>query len=334
MHSSYLSDEDTALTIDEIAAFLSIAEAGGFTAASARLGRSQPAISRRIHQLERTLGAALFERDGRTVRLTEAGRALLPHAEAVLASMRDGERAVREARTAPGPAVLRLAIVGTLADSHIVDALRAFGAETADASVELRTATSREVSALVKRGEASLGLRYFADADPKLESIPLGTERLYVVVPATHRIGATRVPDLRQFRGERWLGFPRDRRQPDSFGNVLERELIAAGMPDASVTPVDSLTAQKRLIQAGLGIGLMPTSSVREEVRIGSLRTIAVGSLQASLPVVAVRRRGGHQSPIATAFLRFLADHTPDLLNETGRGRRRPKSKPRKSGRR
>jgi DNA-binding transcriptional LysR family regulator len=252
----------------------------------------------------------------------------LPHAEAVLASVRDGERAVREAKSAPGPAVLRLAIVGTLADSHIVDALRAFGVEKTDASVELRTATSREVSALVKRGEASLGLRYFADADPKLECIALGAERLFVVVPAAYPLAATRVADFRAFRGARWLGFPRDGRQPDSFGNVLERELIAAGLPDAPVTSVDSLTAQKRLIQAGLGIGLMPMSSVREEVRIGSLRTIAVASLRTCLPVVVVRRRGGHQCPLATGFVRFLAEHTPDLLREkAGRVRRRSTAK-------
>src|SRR5690242_17898321 len=104
---------------DEIEAFVVIAEVGGFTEASRRLHRSQPAISRRIHQLERTLDAVLFERIGRAVRLTDAGRALLPHAEAALASLRDGERAVRDRAAVRGLQTLRVAIVGTLADSHI-----------------------------------------------------------------------------------------------------------------------------------------------------------------------------------------------------------------------
>jgi len=303
------------MTRDEIEAFVTIAELGGFTEASRRLNRSQPAISRRIHQLEQTLDAVLFERVGRSVTLTDAGRALLPHAEAALASIRDGERAVRDRARNRGAQTLRVAIVGTLADSHIVDALRAFEARVRNAAVELRTATSREVSALVRSGEASLGLRYFPDADPRLESIRLGSEKLFVVVPASHRITARRLRDLRPLAGERWLGFPPDRRQPESFGHLLQRELVASGLRDAAITQVDSLTAQKRLVQAGLGIALMPKSSIREELRIGSLRLIEIGRSKAELPVVVVRRKGGHQTQLAAAFLEILAEHTPDLVD-------------------
>jgi len=249
------------------------------------------------------------------VTLTDAGRALLPHAEAALASIRDGERAVHDREKSRGPQTLRVAIVGTLADSHIVEALRAFETRFRDAGVDLRTATSREVSALVRSGEASFGLRYFPDADPRLESIPLGSEKLFVVVPASHRVVARRLRDLRPLAGERWLGFPPDRGQPESFGHLLQRELVASGLAHPAITQVDSLTAQKRLVQAGLGVALMPRSSVREELRIGSLRLIEVARLKAGLPVVVVRRKGGHQSRLAAAFLQILTEHTKDLLD-------------------
>jgi DNA-binding transcriptional LysR family regulator len=295
------------MTLDEIEAFVCIAEVGGFTEASRRLHRSQPAISRRIHELEHALDAVLFERVGRRVALTDAGRALLPHAEAALAAIRDGERAVRD--RADGALPFRLAIVGTLADSHIVDALREFTSRSA-VPVDLRTATSREVSALVRSGEADLGLRYHPDPDPKLESVPLGEEKLYIVVPAAHRITAEQLPDLGPLQDEKWLGFPAERGRADSFRTLLERQL--SGSP--SITTVDSLTAQKRLVEAGLGIALMPISSVREELRIGSLRMIDVPSINARIPVVAVRRTAGYQSQAATDFLKVLADHTPGLL--------------------
>ncbi|SDK13308.1 LysR family transcriptional regulator [Nonomuraea jiangxiensis] len=301
------------MTLEEIEAFVCIAELGGFTEASRRLNRSQPAISRRIRELEQSLGAALFERTGRRVALTDAGRTLLPFAEAALATVRDGERAVREQVRQPGsPLTLSLAIVGTLADSHLVDVLRTFEARFPQASVELRTATSREVSGLVRSGEASLGLRYFPDADPQLECVPLGTEKLLVVVPASHEVTEPRLPDLRALENERWIGFPPERGQPDSFGHLLERRL-PAGRTGPPITRVDSLTAQKRLVQAGLGIALMPVSSVREELRIGSLRAIEVENLHADLPVVVVRRRRGYQGRLATAFLELLAEHTPEL---------------------
>jgi DNA-binding transcriptional LysR family regulator len=301
------------MTLDEIEAFVRIAEVGGFTEASRRLGRSQPAISRRIHELEQTLHAVLFERVGRRVMLTDAGRALLPHAEAALAAIRDGERAVRDRPGQSGEALpFRLAIVGTLADSHIVDALREFTSKS-EVPVDLRTATSREVSALVRSGEADLGLRYHPDPDPRLESVPLGEEKLYIVVPATHRVTDAELPDLRPLQDEKWLGFPAERGRPDSFRTLLERQLT--GSP--SITTVDSLTAQKRLVEAGLGIALMPISSIREELRIGSLRTIDVPSINARIPVVAVRRTAGYRSQAATDFLKVLADHTPGLVTRT-----------------
>jgi DNA-binding transcriptional LysR family regulator len=287
------------VTFDELEAFVRIADVGGFTEAAKRLHRSQPAISRRIHELEHRLGTALFERVGRRVTLTDAGRALLPYAEAALAAIRDGERAVRD-QAANKPA-FRLVIVGTLADSHIVDALREFPAE-----VDLRTATSREVSALVRSGEADLGLRYHPDLDPKLESITLGEEKLYVVVPANHRVTAAELPDLSALRTEKWLGFPAERGRTGSFRGLLEHQLTAAGLTDPVITTVDSLTAQKRLIEAGLGVALMPVANIREELRLGSLRVIDVPGVDARVPVVAVRRAGGYQSRVAADFLALL----------------------------
>ena len=83
------------MNIADIQTFVAIAELGGFTHAARRLHRSQPAISRRLGILEHEIGAPLFERLRRRARLTEAGRVFLPHAEAALASLRDGHDAVR-----------------------------------------------------------------------------------------------------------------------------------------------------------------------------------------------------------------------------------------------
>lgn len=300
---------------DELATFVAIARLGSFTAASRSLGRSQPAITRRIQQLEEEVGASLFERDGRAVALSEAGRVLLPHAESALAAARDGLQAVQDLqRGEAGEASrLELAIVGTLADSALVDALRTFEADFADVSVGLRTANSREVSALVRSGEADLGLRYFADSDPRLESTPLGAERLCVVVPAGHPLRQRRLRDLRKLEGERWLGFPPERGQPESFGRQLEQALRDAGFADPSFTRVDSLTAQKRLVEAGLGVALMPRSSLHEELRLGSLRAIELERPALRLPVVVVSRRGGYASRPATAFVEALREALPAL---------------------
>jgi DNA-binding transcriptional LysR family regulator len=316
------------MNVDEIEAFLCVAELGNFSKASLQLHRTQPAISRRISILEQSLKTVLFERTARSARLTAAGRAFLPHAQAVRAALRDGARAVRdvEQRTQP-PQPFSLAVVGTLADAHLVAALRKLEASLPGTSVALTTATSREVSELVKSGEAELGLRYFADADPLLTCEPLSTERLHLVVSKNHP-APRRLPDLRTLAGEQWLGFPKDRNHPESYGHLLERELLACGIAAPRITSVDSLTAQKRLVQAGLGITLMPLSSCREELQVGSMRAVEVTGLRAELPVTLVRRREGYTSRAAEGFLQILHQQPRSTPPEMVTGRRRTLRKP------
>jgi DNA-binding transcriptional LysR family regulator len=293
---------------DGIQTFLAIAELGSFTRAAQRLHRSQPAISRRLDILEHELGAPLFERMRGRARLTEAGRVLLPHAEAVLASLRDGHDAVRGLQ-AGIEGTISLALVGTLADTHIVDALRRFAVRASNVRVQLRTASSREVTDLVRRGEATLGLRYYAGDRPDLISLTAGNEAMLVVTAPGHRLAGRRVQQARLLAGERWLGFPPTPGERDS-GHALARQLIRAGLDGADVTLIDSLTAQKRLAQAGFGLALVPESSVRDELRQGVLVALDIPSMRTAIPITAIHRRNGYLSSAAKSLLQLLTKGT------------------------
>src|ERR687894_1896464 len=181
------------MELGNVAAFLAIDRHGGFTRAAEALHLSQPATSRRVQLLERELGAPLFDRIPRGVVLTDAGRAFLPHAEAMLASLHDGIDAVDAVRgTSTG--TVTLALVGTLASTALTDRLRQFRDAHPGIDLRLRTALSVEVSALVRRGDATLGLRYEDDPDPELVSTPVDAEPLVPVCAADHPLaGARRV---------------------------------------------------------------------------------------------------------------------------------------------
>ena len=219
------------MDVDEIRTFVSIAQLGGFTRAAGRLNRSQPAISRRIGLIEQELGAPLLERVRGGVKLTEAGRAFLPFAEAVLAAIEDGRQAVR-ATVSEQQGAVSLALVGTLADTHIVDVLRQFARRSKSVNLDLQTASSTEVSDLVRRGEATLGLRYFDNAHPDLVSRVVGAEPLLVICSADHPLAGKRIRSAQQLAGERWVAFPAARGR-ESFGRVLERQLVSAGLDGA-----------------------------------------------------------------------------------------------------
>lgn len=292
------------MDIDGVETFLAIAELGSFTRAARRLHRSQPAISRRLEIVEHELGAPLFERLRGPARLTEAGRTFLPHAEAALASLRDGVEAVHGLQAGVEGA-LSLALVGTLADAHVADVLREFAMRSAHAQLHLRTASSREVIDLVRRGAAMLGLCYHRVDRSDLVSFNAGSEELLVVAASAHRLAGRRVRHVHQLAGERWLGFPSTPGERDS-GQTLARQLLRAGLDDAEVTLIDSLTAQKRLAQAGFGLALVPESSVCDELRQGVLVALDVPAMRARIPITAIHRRNGYLTAAAKALLRLL----------------------------
>lgn len=293
------------MDIDEIRTFLAIAETGGFTRAGQRLHRSQPAISRRLDLLEHALGARLFERIRGRARLTEAGRVFLPHAEATLAALKDGQDAVRDLQTGLGGAI-SLALVGTLADTHIVDTLRRFARKAPTVRLQLRTASSAEVTDLVRRGETTLGLRYFASDRTDLVELKAGNEAMIVVASRGHRLAGRRLRAPKDLAGERWVGFPPSPGDRDSSGHLLARQLVRAGLEHADLTLIDSLTAQKRLAQAGFGLALVPESSVHDELKQGVLVELDIPAMRATIPITAVHRRNGYLSPAAKALLALL----------------------------
>jgi DNA-binding transcriptional LysR family regulator len=301
------------MELDHVEAFLAIARSGGFARGSAALHLSQPATSRRIKLLEAELGAPLFDRLGRGVTLTEAGRAFLPHAQALLASMRDGIEAVNAVR-GTGHGTVTLALVGTLASSSLTARLSRLCQAHPGLDLRLRTALSAEVSALVLRGDAVLGLRYGTDPDPGLVSVIIHQERLVPVCPPEHPLAAGGTDLAATLAGQRWLAFPSRPGAPaDPYAAALQQLLAARGLGAAEILPIDSLTAQKRMAEAGFGLAILPESSLDEELRTGTLRAIDAPDLTTTIAVALIRRRNAFQTGAARALTAALTDwpHQP-----------------------
>jgi DNA-binding transcriptional LysR family regulator len=289
--------------IDQVSAFLAIARLRGFTKASASLHISQPAISRRIHLLEQELDAQLFERIHDGVILTDAGRALLPHAEALLASVRDGINAVEALRGTSAGSVT-LALVGTLASTALTECLRAFRDAHPAVDLRIRTALSAEVSSLVRRGDATLGLRYDLDPDPHLVCSAVYGEPMVAVCSPRHRLAQARQVEPAALAGECWITFPpRPGGVPEPYARTLEHWRATCGLRDVQVMPIDSLTAQKRMVEADFGLALLPASSIDEELRSGTLHALRVNAAQPTIPVILIHRRNTFRSGVMQALM-------------------------------
>jgi len=295
-----------AVELDHVRAFLAIVRRGGFTRASTSLHLSQPAISRRIRLLERQLGAALFERVHGGALLTDAGRAFLPHAEALFASMRDGMDAV-EALRGTSRGNVTLAIVGTLASTSLTERLRRFRDAHPGVDLRIQTALSAEVSDLVRRGDATLGLRYELDPHPDLVASRVHDEPMVPVCSPYHRLATARRVEPAALAGEQWLAFPaRPGAVREPYSAALEDRLAGCGLAASTIVRIDSLTAQKRMVEAGFGLALLPASSCREELRSGALRELGVAALHATIPVALIHRRHAFQSGAMRALMAML----------------------------
>jgi len=302
-----------AMELSEIEAFVAISRAGGFTRAALLLHLSQPAISRRIELLERELGAPLFDRFPGGIRLTEAGESFLPYAQQVLSAMEDGKAAVH-ALEEEAQGTLTLALVGTLASTHLTSHLQAFREAYPRVRLLLRTARSDEVSTQVQQGEALLGLRYFADPRPDIRSLHVMDERLLVVCAAHSRFVTGTPTEPAALLGVPWLSFPF---KAGSSGEALEQQLLKHELESAERIVIDSLTAQKRLIEADFGVGLLPESSIEEELRLGTVRVLPITALQTVMPVMLIYRRHAYLSRAARFLLSTLVPQAEVVAYES-----------------
>lgn len=317
---------------DALNTFLTVLRHGGVSNAARALHRSQPAISRRIALLEAELGVPLFERVAGRSKLSDAGRVMVPYAERAVAAAQDAENAIR-ALTRQNAGPVSLAVVGTVAGGRLSEILKRFAREYPGVDLTLRTATSAEVSDMIRRGEATIGLRYDIDRLRDLDYIRLATEHLQVVCAPDHRLAGKRVAKLADLRNERWIAFPEIPGRREISASHVFALFQTHGLGEIDWTPVDSLTAQKRLVGAGLGIALLTQSHAADELRFGSISTIRVGDLTASQDIVAVTRRGGFLSAASQRLLEIVREGfagTASAGHAMGRSKRVRLSKRRK----
>ena len=286
---------------------MTIVRKGGFTRAAAALHLSQPAVSRRVRLLEHAVGAPLFERSPSGGVLTDAGRAFLPPAEALLAAMRDARDAVASLQAADRGAVT-LALVGTLAGSSLTAAPAALSRRASRGRPAPPHGAQRrgERARPARRRHARPPVRGRSPSRPPVDHAPRRAPRAGVRAPPPPGPRPARGPRGARGRALDHVSAARGGGAEPSAAAV-ERSLAASGVPPGERVLIDSLTAQKRMVEAGFGLALLQASSVDEELRAGTLAVLRVPALRASVPIVLVQRRRAFLSGAARALLAVLS---------------------------
>jgi DNA-binding transcriptional LysR family regulator len=229
--------------------FVTVAEELHFGRAAGRLHIVQSAVSQQIRRLERELGAELFDRTPRTVRLTPAGRLLLPEAHAVLAAA-DRARAVLADAAGVNGATLRLGTSDGLGD-HLDQVLSALAEYVPQLSVELMSAPTRARLDQVRAHELDATFVRGITESPGLRLIPLWLDQLTIALPIDHPLADAASVDLAELAGLplRLAGHSR---------NAPLHDLVLSACREAGFAPVFGpvfTTMQDTLAAVGSGSG-------------------------------------------------------------------------------
>ncbi|NGN94002.1 LysR family transcriptional regulator [Nocardioides sp. KC13] len=287
------------MELQQIRYVLAVAETNSFTRAAERCMVVQSALSRQIARLEQELGARLFERTSRHVRITPAGEAFVTAARETLNA---AERAVAEVASAVGEVRGRLALglIPTVAAVDIPDALSRFRDRYPDVQLSIRVGASEDLTDQVKQGVievAFLGLP--TTARPQgVNARELARDRLVAVVAPDHPLAQESRVDLRRLAEEAFIDLP-----PNTAGRAQSDEAFAAAGLSRhvafEVTTADFMMA--RLVRKGLGIAMLPSAYVPQ---LTGVTTIEV--TDAPTRAEYLIWRGVGRSPAANAFLTML----------------------------
>ncbi len=165
------------MDVRQLEIFLEVAHRLNFTAAARALHIAQPAVSQSIAKLEGDLGIALFDRHGRTVRLSEAGNRLAPYAEHILAEVAAAHQAIAEIRVQAAGRV-SVGVTPTVATHLLPRILAKFRACCPRVEVTLREGGARGVVSMIERGAVELGIVVLPVEVAGITTDPLFTEEL------------------------------------------------------------------------------------------------------------------------------------------------------------
>ncbi len=276
--------------------FLLVVQEGTFTAAARRAHLTQPALSASIQRLEAQLEGEVFIRDRKGAILTDAGRALLPHARAARAAVEEGRSAVREV-LGLGRGSVTVGAGATACTYLLPPVLAGFQQDHPAIRYRLREVPSAQVRQAVRDGSIDLGIATRLPGDPQRTGL---TEQHWRADPLV----------LIQAPGE-------SRRTPPhlSFveGSPLRR-LLQTHFPDADVVmELASIPAVKGHVMAGLGIALVPKSAVLFSLSEGRLeiRPDARTPLHRDLVLL---HRGEDRLSVAADALRQRILTAPDAV--------------------
>ena len=235
----------------QITHFLAVAKAGNLTQAAATLGLSQPALSRSIQKLEKTVGSPLFERQPRGVKLTEIGEFFMVRASQLRDLVDD---IFAELAEASNQIQIRLAAIPTIAPYLLPTVLSQFRRRHPDIKIQVQEDTTQNIIQLCKDGDIDLALVALPIKEKYLETEKLFEEELILVFPKGHALASKKFVKLVDIQQYQFITLDKQHCLSDNIADFCNRQSISP----ITIERTNQLATIQELVALQHGISIIP----------------------------------------------------------------------------
>ncbi len=306
-------------SLPDLRAFVTVGEHQSFAAAAQALHLSQPALSRRISNLEQMLGVRLFDRTTRSVELTVLGRRFLGEVRGLVEDIDRSVLSLRDAAELETGDVT-IGCVFSVVHHFLPPVIRAFRELHPNVLVRIIEEGADEVLASVKHGEADFAVNYIGMQDPEVEFTPLLKEPYVLACPVGHPLARRR-----SVRWEELADYPQARVSHASRNRLFIDQALAEVPPlPRPVIEVRHVSTLIDIVESGLGLAVVPQLTLPR-------KPVSVVGVKLEQPAISrtlamIKRNGRSLSPAAAAFAQLLADAGRGTMKQITSPRRRSSS--------
>lgn len=300
------------MEVRQLQIFRTLAEELNFTRTAEKVNTVQSNVTAQIKALEEELGIPLFDRLGRRVSLTDAGRNFLPFALQALAAMDHGQRALKTGAEPSGP--LRIGTAESLLTYRLPEVLRAFRRHFPHVELIFRPYMNPTLALDLESGKLDMAVHGDdLQPSPSIKAIRLRTERILLLTETSHPLAGRSTVKPADLAGENLLLTEAG----CSYRRKLDQALALANIRPANVTEFSSVEAIKQCVALGMGVGLLPEIVVARELRQNQLQALRWIGPSLDISTHILWHRDKWISPAMAAFMEMVKDKLE--VSENGR---------------
>ncbi|MEJ7685546.1 MAG: LysR family transcriptional regulator [Variovorax sp.] len=287
------------IDLAELETFAAVAELGSFSAAATRLHLGQPSVTNRIQRLEEAVRTKLLVRTTRRVKTTPEGARLLEESVKALDALRG---LVDSFLTDVGCGQRHVVVASTpfMAAGLLSPILRDYANRNQDIEIKLLDLRQADIVVALESGSADVAVMGFDGEDSRFFVEPFGNDEIVLVMPTIHRLFGVATAGLDQLASAELILI--DQYQP--MLETIVSSMAARGLAPPRSHIVGNLGTLLGMLEAGMGIALLPRSTALRQQHCGSIASIAGLTLRRNYALVSPRKT--HQTPAVKSFCEYL----------------------------